>query len=88
MTLHRPHCDDSVQVVADSLGVSGEQVGLGGLHACVLNNGFHGREDLLLLIKAINVGNVASIQDVVDVLQECLTLDLKKHTKMLLSVCQ
>ena len=81
-----PHCDDSVQVVPDSLGVGGEQVGLGGLHARILNYGLHGCEDLLLLIEPVDVGNIASIQDVVDVLQERLALDLKEAQKTLISV--
>ena len=72
-----PHGNDGVQVVAHSLGVGGEEVGFGSLDAPSEQDGFHGGVDLLQVVKHIDVGHVASVQNVVDVLQERLALDLE-----------
>jgi hypothetical protein len=67
-----------VQVGSDSLGEHGEEVGLGWLKTHVLHDWFHGGEDLFLIIKAVQVGNVTRVQDVVDIFQEGFALDLNE----------
>jgi hypothetical protein len=66
-----------VEILSDAFGVCSEEICLGGLQASVLNDGFHGGEDLLLLVKTIYVGHITGVEDVVDVFQEGFTLDLK-----------
>ena len=61
----KPHGDDCVQIAPDSLGVSGVEIGFGGLEAGVLHQRFHGRVDLIQLVESVNVGDVARIQNVV-----------------------
>ena len=65
-----------MQVGPDPFGVGREEVGFGGLHACVLDYGLHRRVDRVQLIYRINVGHVPGVQDVVQILQERLALDL------------
>lgn len=65
-----------MDVAPDSLGEGREQVRLGGLLARVLHNGLHLMVDCIQVLRGINVWDIPRVEDVVDVLQERLTLDL------------
>lgn len=65
-----PHCDHCMQVTADPLCVHGEQVSLGRHESCIQTYRFHGRVDLLLFIKTVDVRHITRVQDVVYVLEE------------------
>lgn len=71
-----PHAQHHVDVAAHTPSVGSHEVGLGGLQALLLDVWPHGGDDLVLLIHVVEVGNVARVQDVVNVLQEGLILDL------------
>jgi len=72
-----PHAQHRVDVAADPLDVGGHQVGLGGLLTQTLHHGLHGGEDALLLVRGVQVGHVARVQDAVHILQERLALYLQ-----------
>lgn len=65
-----------MDVAAHAPRVSSHEVGLGGLEALLLDIGPHGVDNLVLLVRVVEVGNVTRVQDIVDVLQEGLILDL------------
>lgn len=54
-----PHTQHHVDIAAHTPGVGGHEIGLGGLQALLLDVGPHGADDLVLLIRAVEVGNVA-----------------------------
>ena len=65
-----------MSVVTHSLGESGVEVGLSGLQPLILHNGLHGRVDRVKLVQGIDIGNVASVENIVQILQERLTFYL------------
>ena len=73
---HAPHADDHVYVTPHSLSVCREEVGLRGLQSCVLHHRLHLGIDLVQVLWWVDVGDISSIEDVVDVFQEALALDL------------
>lgn len=75
--VYEPHAQHGVDVAADSPDVGGHEVGLGGLHAEILHHRLHGRHDPFLLVSAVQVGHIARVQDIINVLQERLALNLK-----------
>lgn len=81
----QPHAQHSVDVAANSLDVGSHEVGLGGLHAEILDHGLHGCHDPLLLVSVVQVRHIARVQDVIYVLQERLALNLKSSKSE--SVC-
>ena len=54
-----------MSVVTHSLGESGVEVGLSGLQPLILHNGLHGRVDRVKLVQGIDIGNVASVENIV-----------------------
>ena len=75
-----------MKVAPHSFGVSGEQVSLSRLHARILHHRFHICVDGLELVKAVDIGNVSRVKDVVDVLKEGFTLDLNGHGKSIVMI--
>lgn len=65
-----PHAQHQVDAAAHTPSVGGHEVGLGGLQALLLDVRPHGVHDLVLLIHVVEVGNVARVQNIVNVLQE------------------
>lgn len=54
-----PHAQHQVDAAAHTLGVGSHEVGLHGLQALLLDVGPHGVDNLVLLIRVVEVGNVA-----------------------------
>lgn len=74
--LSSPHADDHVNVAANSLGKCGEQVCLGWLQPSVLDRRPHLVQDAIHVLHGIDVGHIACVENVVNVLQERFALDL------------
>jgi len=67
-----------VDIAANPSCVRSHQVGLGGLLPQLSHNRLHGCHDLLLIIGAVNVGNVTGVEQVVDILKERLVFNLSR----------
>ncbi len=66
-----------MQIVAHALRVGREEVGLGGGQTRLLDDRLHRAVDAVELVERVDVGHVARVQDVVEVLEEALALDLR-----------
>lgn len=73
-----PHAQHHVDIAANPSCVCSHQVGLGGLQPQLSHNRLHGCHDLLLIIRAVNVGNIARVEQVVDIFKEGLIFNLSR----------
>lgn len=74
---YSPHAEHDVDVATDPPNVGSHKVGLSWLLTQFLHHRLHGYQDALLLVWCIQIGHVSWIQNVVYILQEWLTLDLR-----------
>ena len=65
-----------MNVGANTLGICGEEVGFGWLQPGIHDDRFHVVVDPVQVLEGVDVGDVAAVEDVVDVLQEDLAFDL------------
>ena len=63
-----PHADDHVYIAANPFGVGREQVSLDWLEACVLDNWLHLIQNLIQILRRVDIGNISRVENIVDVL--------------------